>query len=169
MFRRTLLLATLLVVGLPTAAWAQEYPTTPDESLTVSDASLAPGDPLTISGQGFAPGSSATATLFSRPMELGTFTADGGGAVRGQVAIPEGTSAGAHRLELAGVAPDGSALVLTAQVTVAGGTGSSDRSESSGLAFTGTSVTALLAAAVVLIAVGAGALVLSRRRRVAQT
>jgi hypothetical protein len=159
-----------LVIAVPTAAAAQEYPTTREESLTVSDSSLAPGDSLSIEGRGFAPGSSATATLFSAPMEVGTFTADGSGTVRGEVTIPPSTSPGEHRLELAGSGADGGPLVLSAQLTITGeGGGSGSRqSGGGGFAFTGTSITALIVAGTLLAGLGAGAVVVSRRRRVAQ-
>jgi len=166
MFRRMLILATVLLVALPITAGAQEYPIDDGASLTVSDSTVVPGQTITFEGRGFAPGSEATPTLFS--VVLGTFTADGAGTIRGGVRIPSDAELGPATLELRGVAPDGSVLVLTARLTVIGGApgaAADDGEPDGGLALTGSSIVPWAAVGAALLILGTTAVVAGRARR----
>jgi LPXTG-motif cell wall-anchored protein len=114
----------LAVVAFAAPAGAQQYPPAVN-SLTISDTTPSPGQTITIVGQTFAQGSSATVTLFSDPVVLGSATADASGIVALQATIPTNTPLGSHTLVVDGTAPDGTPLSLSASITVvpADGTG----------------------------------------------
>ncbi|MBD8101232.1 OmpL47-type beta-barrel domain-containing protein [Plantibacter sp. CFBP 8775] len=80
--------------------------------------SVTAGGSLAVAGSGFGAGEQVTVTLFSDPVRLATFTADGSGAVSGVVAVPVSTPNGVHTVELRGVTTDRAA---TASLQVTGG------------------------------------------------
>jgi hypothetical protein len=166
MLRRTLALAAFLLASVPVAVAAQEYPMGDDESLAVSDSSVTPGQTIGFEGRDYAGGSSATMMLFSAPRDLGTFTAGADGVVSGDVTIPADTSPGAHTLELSGTDPEGGAQVLTARITVVGGSDAAadDDRDQGGLAFTGSMSMPLVTVGAILAVLGTAVILVSRRR-----
>ena len=60
------------------------------------------GETTTVEAAGFAPGERVTATLYSTPRLLGTFTADVTGAVRLTVTVSMDDSAGHHDVVFVG-------------------------------------------------------------------
>jgi hypothetical protein len=105
--------------------------------------------------KGFQPYEKVTLVLHSTPVELGTFTADANGVVTAEFTLPTGTPLGQHTLAYTG--DKGSyfedPLTLTA--------------DGKALAYTGASIGLPLVGGSVLLAAGAGALVVGRRRRTA--
>jgi LPXTG-motif cell wall-anchored protein len=126
--------------------------------VTVSNSSPSPGETVTVTAGGFQPGSEASITILSDPILLATPTADANGQVSADVAIPADFAEGSrHTIEVSGIAPDGSPYSTSIEITLAGG-----------LAQTGAEAAGLIAAAVVLVGLGAAIVVLSRRRTRAQ-
>ena len=113
----------------------------------------APGQKIVKVLKGFQPHEVVTLVLHSTPVVLGTFTADANGVVTAEFTLPAGTALGTHTL-----AYDGNLgshyedpITLTA--------------DGKALAYTGASVALPLVGGTVLVAAGAGALVIGRRRR----
>lgn len=156
-------LAVLVVaLGVPVAVAAEGPYTNGDVSL--SDASPAPGASVDVGASGFQPNSEVEVIFRSDPITLGSATADAAGEVMATVAIPSDAS-GEHRIEVVGVAPDGSSRVLSSDITVtADGDASSDPLPSTGSSAAPTVIVALLAALV-----GVGLLVVTRVRRRARS
>jgi hypothetical protein len=131
----------------------------PASSSATTAATPAPGTKVVRMYGGFQPYEQVTLTLHSTPVALGTFPADANGVVTVEFTLPAGTPIGAHTLELAG--DKGShyedALTVVAPMT------ESDAS----LAYTGASLALPLVGGTVLVAAGATALVVGRRRRTA--
>ncbi len=133
---------------------------------TIEDAST------TISAGGLQVGSTYTLTMYSTPRVLYTGTIDASGAFTHVVTLPADTPVGAHRLELTGVAPDGTVLTASAWFTLLPNgtigaisyTGPLSFTLAAALASAGVDPMAPLAATLLLTAAG---VYLLRRRRVA--
>jgi hypothetical protein len=112
----------------------------------------APGQKIVKVLKGFKAHEVVTLVLHSTPVTLGTFTADANGVVTAEFTLPAGTALGTHTL-----AYDGNLgshyedpITLTA--------------DGKALASTGASIALPLIGGTVLVAAGAGALVIGRRR-----
>ena len=133
---------------------------------TIEDAST------TISAGGLQVGSTYTLTMYSTPRVLYTGTIDASGAFTHVVTLPADTPVGAHRLELTGVAPDGTVMTASAWFTLLPNgtigaisyTGPLSFTLAAALASAGVDPLAPLSAALLLTAAG---VYLLRRRRVA--
>jgi hypothetical protein len=181
---RKLVSALAITAGLTllaAPAYAQEnYPPASDDSLTVSESTVAPGESITISGDGAEPGATVTfklvrsssalganKVLLAGPrlgalvrqqaqssVSLGSTTADGDGSFSASLTIPSGLDDGVYTL----IASSGGAVLATATVRVlAAGTGA--------LPFTGSNVAPGLAIGATLIVAGGLLLLAVRRRR----
>ncbi|MDO5753702.1 IPT/TIG domain-containing protein, partial [Arthrobacter sp.] len=154
-----------------------QEPATPGIKLSAD--TVAQGGKLTITGENFKAGSSATFTLHSEPVQLGTATADANGVVSLSVVLPSDTPAGQHRVLIDGVGLDGEAHQVSAPLTVTasaanvpatdqGAAGNSaaanDDSANDDLANTGANNTWLGGLAVLLVLAGATAFAATRRR-----
>jgi hypothetical protein len=113
----------------------------------------APGQQVTRILKGFKPNEVVTLVLHSTPVALGTFTADGNGVVTATFTLPAGTVLGTHTLAYDG--NFGSHFESTITLTADG----------KALAYTGANIALPLVGGTVLVAAGAGALVMGRRRR----
>jgi hypothetical protein len=113
----------------------------------------APGQKVVKVLKGFKPFEKVTLVLHSTPVELGTFTADANGVVTAEFTIPAGTPLGNHTLAYTG--DKGSYFEDPLTLTKDG----------KALAYTGADVKLPLIGGTVLLAAGAGALVVGRRRR----
>ena len=157
MYRRSVLMSIALLLALPAAAGAQQYPPNAT-NLTVSDSTVVPGQKITVTGTGFAPGATVVITFESTPVTLATVAADSGGTFSAVVTIPTNATPGIHTIKATGAGADGGTLVLSAQVTVSGTSGGT-------LARTGSdNILPLLLVAAGLVLVG-GVLIFSVRRR----
>ncbi|MCF6744939.1 hypothetical protein E9529_11720 [Blastococcus sp. KM273128] len=105
--------------------------------------------------KGFKPFEKVTLTMHSTPTVIGTFDADADGVVTAEFALPAGTTAGTHTLVLEG----NQGTYFQESLQVAAATTAAD-----GLAYTGASIALPLSLGAGLLAAGAGALVVSRRR-----
>jgi hexosaminidase len=132
-----------------------------------------------VQSETWKPDTAVTVTFNSDPIELGTLTADAGGAVQGTFAVPTSVAPGAHTVALTGtgesdepqtlsiaftvVAPatPGSTTATGAPVATVAGT----TTAAGPLAFTGAGTRDLASVGVLLLAVGLLAMDLSWRRR----
>lgn len=114
-------LALLVMIVGTTGAWAQDYPVQRGD-LNPSVSSTDPGDSVSIRGGGFAPGAEVVITLESRVVTLATVSADATGAIDVSVRIPAYAPPGSHTLKATGEAAGGGTLVLSAPISVGGGT-----------------------------------------------
>ncbi|GAA3220292.1 hypothetical protein GCM10010532_049870 [Dactylosporangium siamense] len=142
---------------------APVVPTTPpDTSLTLTTDKGAiktaePGQQIVVIGTGFAPHSTATITIYSDPVVLGTVVTDQDGNFTKAVTVPPSLVAGAHTLAAQGVDPDGNPHAMKLAVTVAAAT--------SDLAVTGAPVARLAVAGLAMLVAGLFALRAGRERR----
>ena len=120
---------------------------------TTTGSAAAPGQKVVKVLKGFKPGEKVTVVLHSAPVEVGVFTADANGVVTVEFTVPAGTPLGTHTLAYQGDAGTyfEEALILTA--------------DGKALAYTGASIAMPLIGGSVLVAAGAGALLVTRRRR----
>lgn len=190
--RRMRAIIGLVVVGATllfgSAAGAQ---TEDDEYANVISATInnpTPGSTcdntdITVSVDDLQPGSSASFTLYSDPVPLGTTVADDQGRASLTFDLPAGTTIGEHEVVVAGTNSFGVADEVRLTINVVrcgttppgtnpggqnpGGSGSGSGSGSGNLARTGTDLGAPLRIGVVVLAVGA-ALLLAARKRTAQ-
>ncbi len=102
-------------------------PTTPGTSTAPVEVStpgggqvstLVPGASVEVAASGFRAASSATVTLRSDPIVLGTATADATGAVRLVVEVPDGVEPGTHTIEVSGTGADGSPRVVSTRIEI---------------------------------------------------
>jgi hypothetical protein len=107
-----------VVVGLafPVAGFAQtQYG---GGTLTVIPTTLTAGQAFTASGSGYAPSSPVTITFASDPVVLANVTTNAVGSFTANLAVPTNATPGTHTVAASGKAPDNSARILTATVTV---------------------------------------------------
>jgi hypothetical protein len=134
-------------------------PNTPGTASTSTDKTTgpaaAPGQKVVKVLKGFKPGEKVTVVLHSAPVEVGVFTADANGVVTVEFTVPAGTPLGNHTIAYTG--DKGTYFEEALQLTADG----------KALAYTGTSIAMPLIGGSVLLAAGAGAMVIGRRRRTA--
>jgi hypothetical protein len=128
-------------------------------SAATTDTTPAPGQKVVKVYKGFQPFEVVTLTMHSTPVTLGEFTADANGVVTVEYTVPAGADAGTHTLVLSGDA----GTYFQESITVAAGTAVTEAG-SNGLAYTGADVAVPLALGGGLLALGGGALLVSRRR-----
>lgn len=149
-----LALTAILVVGSP--ASAADYG---GGTLTIDDATLAPGQDLHLTGTGCPPASRVTVDLDGH--RLGATDADGDGAFTFTGTVPEGTAPGQHTLSA--VCSD---LDQSLVITVPGAGDTDTAAAAAGMVpRTGAESGPLIRLAAVLLLLGVGALLLSRRHR----
>jgi len=146
--RPVLAAACLLAVASPAAASYE-----PTGTVTVSHTAPAPGAAITVTGSGYAPLSQVTITIGTAQTVLSTVMTTADGSFSTSVTIPA-SLAGSQTLSATGLNPVGSTRVLAATLNVGG----------TPLPATGSDTTVLLVAGAVVVAVGAGLVVTSRRR-----
>jgi hypothetical protein len=150
-----------VVVGLasPVAAFAQ-YNGPSTGALTVTPTTLTPSQSFTASGSGYAASSPVTVTFTSDPVVLASITTNATGSFTATLNVPANATLGTHTISASGKAPDNSARILTATVTVVAGGGSGAKP----LVRTGPSnVGPMIMWGILLIAVGFVAVVAVRR------
>jgi LPXTG-motif cell wall-anchored protein len=154
-------------VAIPAAAVPASVPAkSGDLKLAAgSSSTVAPGKKVTVSGTGYAPGSTVSVVIYSTPQVLTTVVADASGNFTVEVTIPAGLAAGNHTLVASGVDGSGVLRYVTLPVTVSA-TGTAAVSGAK-LANTGADVTVPALGGIATLGLGAGLIVLSRRRRTA--
>lgn len=118
-----------------------------------------PGQTLHAAAAGLLPGTEVGFELHSTPTVLGSATADEDGFAVATVTIPQGTPAGSHTLVVTATDVLGDVHVQEVALTVVA---ADPRDE---LAVTGSDVAPMLGVGALLLLVGAGLLVVGRRRR----
>ncbi|MEU0217072.1 LPXTG cell wall anchor domain-containing protein [Streptomyces sp. NPDC006265] len=149
----TAVLAAVPAIGAQ-PAHSQPYPPNPPE-LTLSATTVSAGEDLDFTGTGFAPNEGVNAFLYSKPFQIGHFTANANGTVKGTVTIPRWTEPGWHVFRLKG---QKSKRALQAVIKV--------RSYKPQLSNTGDKNSfTLLGGTAALLALGGGTMVTVRRRQ----
>ncbi len=151
--------AICLVLGLslPLAASAQTgYG---GGALTVAPTSFAAGAGFTASGTGYAGSSTVTLSFASDPVVLANVTTNPSGAFTANLTAPANATLGQHTVTASGRAPDNSARILTANVTIVAATAGGQAP----LVRTGSSNGPLVIGGALLIAVGFVLVVAVRR------
>lgn len=176
MNRRSVLIATaaLSLIAFPSAAMAYEAP---GVTVKVADATPTVDTPVSITFGGAKAGEDVTLTVTSNPASLSsdairiagtksfTKAADANGVATFSVSF---STAGVFTAQAVGAV---SGTLATDQVlTVAGGGNATTTATDTGaLAITGSNATTLAIGAGALVVVGGGAVVLTRRRKAAQS
>ena len=185
-------LTGILATAVP--AHGQQYPPE-EIFITVSDTTPTPGQTVTVTAGTFAAGSSVSITFRSTARFLGDDDdVDETGRVERDVTIPADASLGTHTLTASGTAPSGAPRSISTTVTVVpaggagagaggagaggagfggagfggaevGGAGAGAAGGQGGLARTGDDSIPLARVGLVTLAVGAGLLFVTRRRR----
>ncbi len=159
----TLLAAMLLLLFAATPVAAQ-YGDEDDESVSVSDTTLAPGEDVTVSGEDFTPGSTATISLDGAVLGSTTVADDGTFAVT--VSIPASAACGDNTLDIVSDEGDAASFGITIDCTLAaaGDTVDTVDTDDGALATTGSNLTVGSALVVALFAAGGVALYATRRK-----
>lgn len=129
-------------------------------AVTMTSTTLTPGATTTVRGTGFESGESVTATMYSTPTVIGTFTADSFGAVEFPFTVPLSAEAGSHRIEL--TAPSG--VTVSQGFTVQRQNAAATLIGQLGQTGTPEGMLTTTGAALLLLAAGLGTWALSRRR-----
>jgi len=119
---------------------------------------LSAGASMALTLNGLQPGSSATATLFSTPTSLGSFTVGASGTLSANIAVPRSVESGSHRLRLEMTAASGDAITVWLGVTV--------EQVPSYLPATGTNTLPYAHIAIWILMLGLATVVVSRRRSI---
>ncbi|MDJ0377526.1 choice-of-anchor I family protein [Cryobacterium sp. PH31-L1] len=127
-------------------------------SIDVGDAVFAPGERVTVTVSGLNPGQEITGTLYSTPVNLGTFAANAAGVATFSAVIPASTPVGAHTLVISSVGLESISLAVT--VVAAASTSGLGAIPALGASLAPAGLAALL------LLLGGG-LLLSRRKRTA--
>jgi LPXTG-motif cell wall-anchored protein len=144
-----------MTVGQPAGAVRGVEANTPGTKAETTDkttTSSAPGQKVVRVIAGFQPHEWVTLTMHSTPTTVGRFQADANGVVTAEFTVPAGTPVGTHTFVYEG---DQGTYFQESFTVTAGG---------KKLAYTGADMTVPLTLGIGLVAAGAGALVVSRRR-----
>jgi LPXTG-motif cell wall-anchored protein len=153
---RQLAAAAFILLVLPVAASAQQYPPA-SGNLTVDKTAVAPGGSVRVSSDQCIPGS--TVSLQVDSASAGTTTAGSAGSFTTSVTLPTSAAAGVHTITAECPRAGGGTRVLSANVDV-----------SRGLPRTGATRVALsIIVGLGLVTVGGAFVAGVRRRRAAQT
>ena len=76
------------------------------------------GGSLVVRGSGFRASTPVAVYLFSTPAELGQLNTDSSGSFSGTFAVPPGTTAGVHNVQVVGTVDPGVSAVLTAGLRI---------------------------------------------------
>ena len=162
MIRRALMLvaAAALLVLTPSVAIAAPTYAAPGYTVTVSDATPASGQctTLTVSGGAENAGKVYTLNATGPSTTSLTATANASGAASFQVCL---TKVGDYTLTVTNA--DG-AVVATQTITVHSATAGGDDTSTGGLSQTGSNILPIALGGVLLVLLGAGAVVVARRR-----
>lgn len=157
-----LIVACFILLGA--AAAGAQYD--PDEGPLDVSGTATPGGSVTISGACYAANAEIEITVDGAVVK--TVRADADGRFSTSVTVP-GNASGTIVIRAAGLTADGATCVLSSTVSVSGAGATAARSSGSSgtrLPVTGTEVTpGFVITAIVLVAVGAGMVLIARRRR----
>lgn len=86
----------------PTEPTIGKSPSTTAEQASVDKTAYKAGDTITVSFAGFTPNEKVQVVLYSDPVLIGSFPADGAGALTQSFQLPTDLPAGAHTVQLTG-------------------------------------------------------------------
>jgi hypothetical protein len=161
-----LAVSTLVVVGWSATAFAYGMGPTPTVSV---NASTDPCGAISVTATNFAPDEAVTVTLDGTSTVIGTGTTDSTGSATISVRFPSGTSAGTHSIVVTGASGDTSSSTVTGGGPCLAAAVSPAPSSGGGLAFTGADIAAMAGVGAVALGVGGMLILVSRRRRVADS
>lgn len=127
---------------------------------------VAPGAKVTVTGDGYAPGSTVSIVVYSTPQVLTTAVAGPDGKFSVEVTIPAGLAKGNHTLVASGVDASGVLRYVTLPITVSDA-GVATVSGKATLAATGADVAVPVIGGIAALGLGAGLIVVARRRAAA--
>lgn len=157
MVKKLLALAALLLVAMAGPAHAGDgY--ADEDTLVLSDSTVAPGGDLTLTASVCEPGSTATFTLAGDT--LGTAPANDAGEAMLTTTVPSDLAPGTYTVEASCAGADGQPLVLQSTLTVTGAARAGRD-----LPTTGSSNTVPMAQVAVAALAGGGLLVLMANKR----
>ncbi|WP_233201802.1 choice-of-anchor I family protein [Cryobacterium sp. Y11] len=133
-------------------------------SVDAGDAVFTPGERVTVTVSGLNPGQLITGTLYSVPVDLGTFAANAAGVATFSAVIPANTPVGAHTLVISSVGLQPISLAVTV-VAVGSATAATTTSALGVIPALGGSLAPIGLAALLLLL--GGGLLLVRRQRLA--
>lgn len=141
----------------------------PAGGIGLSADSISAGGKLTITGKGFKSGSSASFTLHSTPVNLGTATVDAQGVATLSVSLPASVAPGQHSIVIDGVGVNGQARQLSAALTITAAATAPETAPTTAptaddLATTGATSTLMIGGAALALIVGLLAMAGTRRR-----
>jgi hypothetical protein len=113
---------------------------------------LQPGDSVMINLGGFKPGSDMDVWLFSTPMQLGTALVGADGRASGSFTIPAEIEDGSHRIAITAILPNGKSATFSMGIAV-------------GEIATTSTLTRVLIAIPIALAIGFGLLIPKQTRR----
>jgi hypothetical protein len=131
-------------------------------SVDAGDAVFTPGERMTVTVSGLNPGQEINGTLFSVPVNLGTFAANSAGVAAFSAVIPANTPVGAHTLVISSVGLQPINLAVTV-VAAGSATAASSTSALSAIPALGASLAPAGISALLLLL--GGGLLLARRKR----
>lgn len=152
---------------IPALAAPASVPTK-NGDLTMTGASagdVKPGAKVLVTGEGYAPGSTVTVVVYSTPQVLTTVVADAAGKFSVEVTVPAGLAAGTHTLVASGVDANGVLRNVTLPITVSA-TGAATVAKAT-LANTGADIALPVVGGIAALGLGAGLIVVARRRAAA--
>ena len=157
-------LAGAAVLGMSAPAAAQQYP--PRSGATISDSTVVPGQKVTaVTAPGsFVPGTTVTVTIPGTSV-TGTAVVGANGSASFTFTLPRGTAAGRYSVVFSGGGRTAS-VAFTAVAAAAAGPGNGQGNGQGNLPRTGSDqLVPLTITGLVLVGVGGGIVVASRRRR----
>ncbi|MGN5732969.1 alpha-L-fucosidase [Arthrobacter psychrochitiniphilus] len=125
----------------PSVEPSASTPAAEDPTGALSAGSVAAGAKLTITGENFKPGTTATFTLYSDPVELGTATVLRNGTVNLTTMVPANVPAGEHTVVIAGTDTFGDSAEVSLALVVTAADDSTSATPTTTSASTSTSAT----------------------------
>ena len=132
-------------------------------TVDAGDATFTPGERVTVTVSGLNPGQEITGTLYSVPVNLGTFAANSAGVAAFSAVIPANTPVGAHTLVITSIGLQPINLAVTV-VAAGSATAASSTSALGAIPDLGASLAPIGIAALLLL-LGGGLLLAQRKRR----
>lgn len=132
---------------------------------------LRAGDSVPVTVSGLEAGQTISATLFSDPIDIGSFTANAEGVALFTLAIPADLTPGIHTLEIASSVPGQLPIEVTLEIAAAATTGGGAAGPGTGpgqLQVTGAETGGIIALALGLLVAGVAALAVRRRQTAAR-
>jgi LPXTG-motif cell wall-anchored protein len=139
------------------------------------DSTASDNGTISCSGDGFKPGSDEEFSIASTPTVLGHATADASGHVTLTAPLPGNITPGTHTVTVSGIGANGQPLSLSTQVLVSAaaaanaarnaGVAPATTAPGSNLPRTGSDNSGLIRIGVLLVALGGGAVLVTRKRR----